>query len=316
MNRLDRLTTIMIMLQSRRTLQAQEIAEYFGISLRTVYRDIRTLENAGTPIFSEVGKGYSLVQDYRLPPIVFTPDEASALYIGGKLVDQFTDSALNQHMNSALLKVRAILPNEHKEHWTQLEQTVEIAPEPSVTSPQFPPRIIQLQNAIIHREVLTIQYLSYNSEEASSREIEPLGLLFYSQHWHLIAFCQLRQDLRDFRTDRIQSLAPQEVQFDRREGFSLKDYFETSQRLDSPISIEVRFPKSIFDNLKEHYFYGFVETVEVVDGYRVSFLVPSLKWIFHWLLGFGSAIEVLSPVELRQQFLQEAQGFRDLYQDS
>ncbi len=315
MNRIDRLTTIVIMLQSGRTLRAQEIAEYFGISLRTVYRDIRTIENAGIPIFAEVGKGYSLVQDYRLPPIVFTPDEASALCIGGKFVDLFTDPALNRHMNSALLKIRAVLPNEHKEHWTQLEQIVEIEPEASSMLPKYPPMIIQLQNAIIHRQVLAIQYLSYRSQEVSNRKIEPLGLLFYSHHWHLIAFCQLRQDLRDFRTDRIQSLAPQEIQFDPREDFSLKDYFKASQRLESPIPIEVRFPKSIYENLKEHYFYGFVETVEVADGYRVSFLVPSFKWIFHWLLGFGTAIEVLSPVELRQKFLQEAQGFRDLYQD-
>lgn len=313
MNRIDRLTTIVMMLQSRRTLRAQDIAERFGISLRTVYRDIRTLEEAGLPIMGEVGKGYSLMQGYRLSPIMFSPAEASALYVGGKFVDQFTDSSLHTHMTSALAKIRAVLPHERKTYWEQLEATTEIVSDFSESPTAYSYTIIQLQDAIIQRNVLHIQYCSNTAKVVSKRDIEPLGLLFYAHHWHLIAYCRLRQDLRDFRVDCIQTLAKQDIRFPQRADFSLKHYFENSQRLESPISVQVQFPQDIVPSLADKFYYGFVEAIPNDGGSLMTFLVSSLKWIFHWLLGFGASVEVISPLELRQKLATEAQKFLERY---
>src|SRR5689334_22898242 len=108
MNRIDRLTAILIQLQSKRIVKAKEIAERFDISLRTVYRDIRALEEAGISIGSDAGIGYYLSEGYHLPPVMFTIEEASALITAGKLMEEFSDLHLKKHFDSALYKIKAI----------------------------------------------------------------------------------------------------------------------------------------------------------------------------------------------------------------
>ena len=109
MNRVDRLVAIALRLQSRRLVRAEDLAGHFEVSVRTVYRDINALCEAGVPIISEAGVGYSLAKGYHLPPVMFTAEEASALSIGGKLVEHLTDASLRKEMDSALLKSRKIL---------------------------------------------------------------------------------------------------------------------------------------------------------------------------------------------------------------
>src|SRR5690606_29609387 len=106
MNRFDRITAILIQLQSKKVVKAQDLADRFGISLRTVYRDIRTLEEAGVPLYGEAGIGYSIVDGYRLPPVMFTREEATAFITAEKLMEKFTDASLKQHFTSAMYKVK------------------------------------------------------------------------------------------------------------------------------------------------------------------------------------------------------------------
>src|SRR5688572_22198956 len=96
MNRIDRLTAILVQLQTKRVVKAEEIADRFEISLRTVYRDVKALMEAGVPIGSEAGKGYFIVDGYHLPPVMFTENEASAMLVGGKLVEKMTDKSIRK----------------------------------------------------------------------------------------------------------------------------------------------------------------------------------------------------------------------------
>src|SRR5688572_17067062 len=124
MNRVDRLLALILHLQSRRVTTAEHLAEHFGLSVRTIYRDLAALGEAGVPIVAEAGVGYGLLRGYHLPPVNLTPEEASAVVTGGMLVEQFADASVRAQMHSALLKVRAILPRDHQERVARLERSL------------------------------------------------------------------------------------------------------------------------------------------------------------------------------------------------
>src|SRR6187402_329948 len=115
MNRIDRISAILIQLQSRRVVKAADIAGRFNISLRTVYRDVKTLEEAGIPIIGEAGVGYSIMDGYRLPPVMFTREEATAFLTAEQFIENLTDASTTTHYKSAMYKVRAVLKNTEKE---------------------------------------------------------------------------------------------------------------------------------------------------------------------------------------------------------
>src|SRR5678816_2613752 len=120
MNRIDRLAAILIQLQSRPLVKAQDIATKFSISLRTVYRDVKALEESGVPVIGEAGSGYTIMEGYRLPPVMFTQEEASALLLGAKLAEYLSDESIKKHFNAALFKIKAVLRTSDKEHMDQL----------------------------------------------------------------------------------------------------------------------------------------------------------------------------------------------------
>ncbi|MGY0036957.1 helix-turn-helix transcriptional regulator [Pedobacter sp. NJ-S-72] len=208
MNRIDRLSAILIQLQSRRTIRAQDIAERFEISLRTVYRDIRSLEEAGIPIIGEAGVGYSLTDGYRLPPIMFTREEATAFITAEKLVIGLTDTANGNSYSSALYKIRAVLKSADKDHLESLDDRIEFLKAthtPELSTHHNPLQTIL--NAIAGKCVMQLNYFAYYRQEHTLRLIEPIGVFYLDNYWHLIAYCRERNAYRDFRFDRITEIS-------------------------------------------------------------------------------------------------------------
>ena len=127
MNRTDRLVAMVMFLQGRRLVKAEELADHFEISVRTVYRDISALSESGVPISGEAGVGYSLLKSYHLPPVMLAAEEASALFVGAAFANRYTDGSLKAPLDSAMLKVRAVLPPERQDFVEQMsKKTVEI----------------------------------------------------------------------------------------------------------------------------------------------------------------------------------------------
>ncbi len=209
MNRIDRLTAILIHLQTKRIVKAREIASRFEISIRTVYRDIRALEDAGVPIGAQAGEGYYIIEGYHLPPVMFTKDEAGAFLMGGKLVDRFSDKSVKTHFESALFKIKSVLASDEKDHIDNLDTHVEVLKYQSRDTSGLPDHFLStIQSILGSKKIIRIDYLSRYKNEHTTRMIEPLGLCFYGAHWHLIAFCRLRNNYRDFRVDRIKNINP------------------------------------------------------------------------------------------------------------
>src|SRR5579864_8391601 len=226
MNRIDRLHAILTHLQSKRRVTAQEMADRFNIRLRTVYRDVRALDESGVPVIGEAGTGYTIMEGYRLPPVMFTQEEASALLLGGKLAERFTDGSVKRQFQSALFKIKAVLRSPDKEYMDSLTEHIEILSRytPDSDSPQQ--YLSLMQQAIVHKKTVFIQYRSNEKEEITRRRVEPIGLVHYGSAWHLIGWCHLRNDYRDFRLTRMLGVSLEEMTFDPATHPSIREYID------------------------------------------------------------------------------------------
>jgi predicted DNA-binding transcriptional regulator YafY len=315
MDRINRLVGTMLLLQSRRVIRAEDIAEHFGISVRTVYRDLKVLEDAGLPLAAEAGRGYSIVDGYHLPPVMFTQEEASALFIGGAFVERLTDESLEKHIRSALLKVRTVLPPEKREFIERLQQSVAIYTRPAFDSGESPECLAQVQDALVRRRVLRIDYYAGYNDSHSQRDVEPLGMLFYGDNWHLIAHCRLREDTRDFRLDRVRSIQSLDESFPEHREFSLRRYFEERSRPENLQEVRVLFRREAARHTSAKHLFGFIEQTETVDGIEMLFLTSSLQWIASWLLSYGTSAVALHPEELRSICCEIAQSVAEQYSE-
>lgn len=299
MNRLDRLMAISVFLQSRKKVTANDISERFNISLRTVYRDVKALMESGIPICSEAGFGYSIEPGYHLPPLVFTREEATAMLTAGKMIEKFTDSSVDKHYSSAMEKVRSVIRYNDKEYIEILEDRILVFQPPVMNKIEFPNNFLfTIQKAITHKNVIKIGYYSAFSKETTVRKIEPIGLCMYSGRWHMIAFCTLRNDYRDFRVDRIKSVTVMDEPFSK-EHPALGDYKPDNYESVDMMKVVVRFPLNLRTELADQkYYYGFIEEIVTENYVEMKFLSNSVDWIGRWLLGFGDKATILEPKEV------------------
>lgn len=303
MNRTDRLVAMVMFLQGRRLVRAEDLSAHFEVSVRTVYRDLAALSEAGVPISGEPGVGYSLMKSYHLPPVMLTEEEASALFIGAELARRFTDGSLQSPIEAALLKLRAVLPRDRQEYLEQLNKKTVILG--STTGAPLPPPektwFLPLQEAAVRRRVVQIGYRGRDQEKTTTREIEPLGVVFYGGVWYLIAWCRLRGSLRHFRLDRIQQLELREEIFAPHPEFSLARHLKTMSISEHLIPIRLWVVPCVLERLRRESYLSVVEEKAVNDGFEVSLTAYSLDWVASWLLASGGKAEALAPPELRER---------------
>lgn len=222
---------IVTALQSKKYLSAEQIAEHFGISVRTVFRDLRAMGEIGVPIGFETGKGYFITDGYFLPPVSLTMEEANTLALLEPLVERFADKSARQNFASALSKLKMVLGKTQRKNFEQIQaQTAHYIPEMYLHMLPETTYLTTIQNAIVQKNILRIEYENLNGER-STREVEPIGLTFYSLNWHLIAWCHMRQGYRDFRTSRIQKLAVTMMPFRKHDHIGLKDYLKIMEEM-------------------------------------------------------------------------------------
>ncbi|WP_082408438.1 helix-turn-helix transcriptional regulator [Verrucomicrobium spinosum] len=177
MNRIDRLTGMILLLQSHRVITAERVADHFEISVRTVYRDLAALGEAGVPIVAEAGVGYSLMRGYHMPPVMFTEDEAAALFVSGEVTEQVADDSLRMALRSALLKVRSVLPRERHDFLNRLQPAVGVwlSLHDGEDETGRPDCLMPLQQAVVRKRCAVLHYNAGARGEVTTRQVEPLG---------------------------------------------------------------------------------------------------------------------------------------------
>lgn len=201
--RLSRLTAILTQFQTKRLITSTSLAEKFGVSVRTIYRDIKALEQAGVPILTEDGKGYTLMEGYRVPPVMFTESQANALILAEQLVLKNKDASFIKDYSEAIDKIKAVLKYGMKDKVNFLAERTLFDQNNSKTRNSN--NVSDLQSALTNFYVTRIEYTNETSD-STSRLVEPFALLSSKENWILLAWCRLRKDFRYFRLDRIQKL--------------------------------------------------------------------------------------------------------------
>src|ERR1043165_4028279 len=288
-------------LQGRRLVRAEELARHFEVSVRTIYRDIAALGEAGVPIAGEAGVGYSLVRGYHLPPVMLTADEATALFVGAEMVRQFTDASLSAPMSAVLDKLRAVLPPDRQEHVERLAQKTVVVGRLGGTSidPSAQPWLLSVQRGVALRRILRMTYRGRERSE-TQRDVEPLGVVCYSGTWHLVGWCRLRNDVRHFRVDRIRTLSVLEEKAPPRPDFSLAKHLEECMQDHGTLPVRVWFALRVQERARRESHATLIEEKARDGGAQFSLYTWSHEWLAHWLLSFGEEAEAIAPPELRE----------------
>jgi len=220
--RADRLFQIIQFLRTRRVTTAQWLADRLEVSERTIYRDIKDLILSGVNIEGEAGIGYVVRKGFDLPPLMFSEDEITALTLGARLVESWADASLATAAQSALSKIETVLPDDIK---SSLGKTLLFSPFTRIT-PEISTTMAEVRFAADNHRKISLQY-SDAKGRSSIRIIWPLGMFFWGSVWTIGAWCELRNDFRVFRLDRINTLCVLDERYPQEKGKSLQDLIDT-----------------------------------------------------------------------------------------
>jgi predicted DNA-binding transcriptional regulator YafY len=305
--RFERIVAILIQLQSKRIVRAQDVANRFEVSLRTVYRDIRSLESAGVPIYSEPGVGYSLVDGYKLPPVMFTQEEAGTFVAAEKLMVKFMDEKLGRHFASAMFKIKSALKDDQKDRLEVFQSNIRIDPSERLFN-DVPDVLEILFEGIAEKRQVVLTYQSVQAEEAAERLIEPVGVFHEHNNWYLVAFCHTRNTYRNFRTDRVHGIRRTTIPFVHTHK-TLDHYLRRDQPTGELPIVRLRVDKSAVRFLKwDRKYFGFESEIRLGDHVEMTFRCDYVRNGFaRWFLMFADQVDILEPEELKKS-VEELMG--------
>jgi predicted DNA-binding transcriptional regulator YafY len=222
LKRLSRLTAILLQLQTKHLSTATSLAEKFDVSVRTIYRDIRALAQAGVPVLTEDGKGYTLMDGYRIPPVMFSESQANALILAEQLVLMNKDQSFIKDYTEAIDKIKAVLRPYEKEKANLLAERTRFSE--NVNRERNSNIISQLQYALTNFYLIRIDYID-EQKITTTRNIEPFALISTTGNWLLIAWCRLRKEFRYFRLDRVRRMDVLTEKFEQHQ-MTLQTFFD------------------------------------------------------------------------------------------
>ena len=269
---------------------------------------------SGIPIAGEAGRGYSIESGYHLPPVMFTREEAAAMIKAGKMAEKLTDISLEQNYNTALEKVKAVMRYSDKENLEKLEKQILVI-YPNSKKDTLPNCFMApIQKALTQNNIIILDYISNSKKESTKRDVEPVGICFYGGKWHLLAYCRLRKDYRDFRIDRIKHLTIGTEIFQNNHP-PVNELIWRFADSSSNIRVVLRFPKFLYNQLSEHkYYYGFIDEIVEEDRFTMIFLTDSLEWIEYWLLSLGKDVEIIEPQKLKDRMKHRVKELYNHYE--
>ncbi len=300
--RFERIVAILIQLQSKRIVKARDLAERFEVSLRTIYRDIKTLENCGVPVLAEAGIGYSIMEGYRLPPVMFTKEEATSFVAAEKLMQHFTDTATGKHFSSAMYKIKSVLRWSEKDRMDILNTQIKVHTVHRLFNESVHNALEILMNAIINKIQVNITYQSWDAEAKAERQVEPIGVYHENSYWYLWAYCHLRKDYRRFRTDRIFNIFLSGNNFQLLHQ-PLDWYLEKEKHTGEKFLIRILVSNNMARYMgSSKNYYGFLSEKKTGDKVEMTFMAhETCEYFARWFLMFGDEAEIIEPVFLKDQ---------------
>jgi predicted DNA-binding transcriptional regulator YafY len=298
LNRIDRLFAILLLLQSRQTIRASEIAQRFEITERTVYRDIAALMQMGVPVVSLPGVGYQMMEGFYLPPLVFTPEEANALFLGASMLaasGNFVEAA-----HKALEKLSVVLPDRTRRNAQSLAEMIHFY-FPKNTFHLDTPYLLQVREAIANKTVIRIQYHSRAENSLTEREVDSYGITTSQSAWYFYGYCHLRKDIRSFRLDRVESLV------NVKRHFSIQPFSPTQASSERHL-IRIRVNSAQARWVRERQHYGFIGEEVTDDEIVMTYQVETFSEIQAWILAWGASVEVIEPLALREAIFHQAEA--------
>jgi predicted DNA-binding transcriptional regulator YafY len=315
MNKTDRLLAVVLELQRKGTLRAEDLAATFETSVRTIYRDMQALCEAGVPVVSAPGVGYFLMEGYFLPPVSFTVEEAVTLLIGTEFVEQKFDTTYRANAQTARAKIEVILPERIRANAARERTTVRLVAVEEATSGAREKDSLQvLRQAILEARKVRFGYSKpvpdAEGNRQSTRVVAPYGLVLVQGSWTLIAQCDTRRALRHFRLSRMNDLTLLDDRFVLPPTFSLNDYQPVDDR---DVHVRVQVAPHIAPKVKESRSFYLEAFEDHADGLHVIFRVHQPEDVLPWVLGWGADVVVLEPTSLRQRVLEEARRVLERY---
>jgi predicted DNA-binding transcriptional regulator YafY len=310
-----RLITLILTLQNQPNRKASELADKLGVSVRTLHRYFAMLDEMGIPVYAERGPygGFSLVRGYKLPPLIFSLEEAVAVYLGISLVGEMWGELYQEASQGAMVKIENILPNEQRGEVDWARRSLLATGLHRANLVNISPTLEKLRLAARERHQVSALYQSQNHSKAAKRAIDPYALVFRGGWWYLVGYCHLRSALRTFRVDRIQSLKVLERSFEIPVDFDIHAYLENELK-DQPVArarlrfiLEATHVATNNPSLWE-------STQDNPDGsIDVVITAPDLQWLASFTLSFANWVKVLEPAELIVMVRDLAQSTADLY---
>ena len=314
MNRTDRLLAIVLELQGKGHQRAEDLAGTFETSKRTIYRDIQALGQAGVPLISTPGRGYSLMKGYFLPPLSFSTDEATMLLLGSDFMAHNFDAQFRAAAQSASRKIEGVLPEKLREEVHYLQNSIRFIPADNLERSPRAELLQQLRRSIVQRTTVRFDYHTRRTvdgrSEQNRRKANPYGLVYTQGTWHLVAWCHLRQDMRNFRLDRMENLELLPDIFDRPAGFTMQTRRANDARA---VVIRVLFDHEVTRWVQESPSFFTTSQEQTDTGLVVTLQVRHESEALQWLLSWGSHAHVLEPESLRSRLAEEAHAILQNY---
>ncbi|PSQ90287.1 MAG: YafY family transcriptional regulator [Bacteroidetes bacterium QS_8_64_10] len=318
LNRTERLFALVLLLQNRPNMTSRELAEHFDVSRRTIFRDMRALGEAGVPLTYAEGGGYEILEGYQLPPLMFSAREAATLLIGASFTKLQPDPSLQEDADAVAMKIREVLPDSVREYIDRLQKRIVLDPywlHAFRARPEEEGRWYDLSEAVARQRQVQMKYLVKSRGEVTQRTVDPLGLVYYTDHWNLIAYDHLREAIRNFRLDHIQNMFVLSKSFEPPEGFDLEEYLEERGRGSQNRRIRLRFAKTAYRWARRDVPAQIEDERETDDHVEITFDFENLDYVAEWLMRYGTDVEVLAPDDLQAAVREKARAVAAQYDD-
>ena len=311
-----RLLSLILLLQSKPSWKACELAPELHVSERTVHRYMGMLEEMGIPIYSERGPygGFSLVRGYKLPPLLFTAEEATVLYMGANLVKEVWGQTYGDAVTAVTAKLDNVLPNDLRQEVTRARQSLVIGGLTRMDYRHWEAAVHKLRQGIRDRYSVRLTYRGFRQQN-TERTVDPYALTLQWGLWYLVGFCHLRQELRTFRVDRIQQTAPLEERFTMPRDFSVREYLARNMSFEPAYTVKVHLEVSAATDVQERHGHWMKITSHSDGSITVRFPVANLDWATGWVLSQGDQAKVIAPPELAERVQRAAEGVLRRYQE-